>query len=70
MQNFARRCWHVTAFVAASIAIGQYDIKRCEAYLTVLVVLGFMAAAVGMGAYGPVPPADTWCRCCSWLRAR
>jgi NADH-quinone oxidoreductase subunit L len=39
-----------TAFVAASIAIGQYDIKRVLAFSTVS-QLGFMVAAAGMGAY-------------------
>ncbi|GAC1358461.1 MAG: NADH-quinone oxidoreductase subunit L [Herpetosiphon sp.] len=40
----------LTAFVAASIAIGQYDIKRVLAYSTVS-QLGFMVAAAGLGAY-------------------
>lgn len=40
----------LTAFVAASIAIGQYDIKRVLAFSTVS-QLGFMVAAAGMGAY-------------------
>ncbi len=39
-----------TAFIAASIAIGQYDIKRVLAFSTVS-QLGFMVAAAGMGAY-------------------
>ncbi|HYF61298.1 MAG TPA: NADH-quinone oxidoreductase subunit L [Herpetosiphonaceae bacterium] len=40
-----------TAFVAATIAIGQYDIKKVLAFSTVS-QLGYMVAAVGMGAYG------------------
>ncbi len=40
----------VTALVAATIAVGQYDIKKVLAYSTVS-QLGFMVAAVGMGAY-------------------
>ncbi|HUF39639.1 MAG TPA: proton-conducting transporter membrane subunit, partial [Anaerolineales bacterium] len=40
----------VTALFAATIAVGQYDIKRVLAYSTVS-QLGFMVAAVGMGAY-------------------
>jgi NADH-quinone oxidoreductase subunit L len=39
-----------TAIVAGFIAIGQFDIKRVLAYSTVS-QLGFMVAAVGMGAY-------------------
>lgn len=39
-----------TALFAATIAIGQYDIKKALAYSTVS-QLGFMVAAVGMGAY-------------------
>ncbi|MBC8098560.1 MAG: hypothetical protein H7Y11_03900, partial [Armatimonadetes bacterium] len=39
-----------TAVVAGFIALGQYDIKRVLAYSTVS-QLGFMVAAVGMGAY-------------------
>lgn len=39
-----------TAFIAATIAIGQYDIKKVLAFSTVS-QLGFMVAAVGMGAY-------------------
>ena len=42
----------LTAFVAASIAIGQYDIKKVLAYSTVS-QLGFMVAAAGMGANVP-----------------
>jgi NADH-quinone oxidoreductase subunit L len=39
-----------TALLAATIAIGQFDIKRVLAYSTIS-QLGFMVAAVGMGAY-------------------
>ena len=40
-----------TALVAGFIAAGQFDIKRVLAYSTVS-QLGFMVAAVGIGAYG------------------
>ncbi|MFT3890669.1 MAG: NADH-quinone oxidoreductase subunit L [Anaerolineales bacterium] len=40
----------VTALFAASIAVGQYDIKKVLAYSTIS-QLGFMVAAVGMGAF-------------------
>ncbi len=40
-----------TALVAGFIAVGQFDIKRVLAYSTVS-QLGFMVAAVGIGAYG------------------
>ncbi len=40
----------LTAFFAATIAVGQNDIKRVLAYSTIS-QLGFMVAAVGMGAY-------------------
>jgi NADH-quinone oxidoreductase subunit L len=40
-----------TALLAATIAIAQYDIKRVLAYSTIS-QLGFMVAAVGLGAYG------------------
>ena len=49
MQTFTATIGALTAFVAASIAIGQYDIKKVLAYSTVS-QLGFMVAAVGMGA--------------------
>ena len=39
----------ITALFAATIAIGQFDIKRVLAYSTIS-QLGFMVAAVGMGA--------------------
>ncbi len=40
----------VTALCAATIAVGQYDIKKVLAYSTIS-QLGFMVAAVGMGAF-------------------
>ncbi len=40
-----------TAIMAGYIAMGQWDIKRVLAYSTVS-QLGFMVAAVGIGAYG------------------
>jgi NADH-quinone oxidoreductase subunit L len=40
----------VTALFAATIAVGQFDIKKVLAYSTIS-QLGFMVAAVGMGAY-------------------
>jgi NADH-quinone oxidoreductase subunit L len=40
----------VTALFAATIAVGQYDIKKVLAYSTIS-QLGYMVAAVGMGAY-------------------
>jgi len=40
----------LTALFAATIAVGQYDIKKVLAYSTVS-QLGFMVAAVGMGAF-------------------
>lgn len=40
----------LTAIFAATIAVGQFDIKRVLAYSTIS-QLGFMVAAVGMGAY-------------------
>lgn len=39
-----------TAFFSATIAVGQYDIKKVLAYSTIS-QLGYMVAAVGMGAY-------------------
>ena len=39
-----------TALFAATIAVGQYDIKKVLAYSTIS-QLGFMVVAVGMGAY-------------------
>lgn len=40
----------LTALFAATIAVGQFDIKRVLAYSTIS-QLGFMVAAVGLGAY-------------------
>jgi NADH-quinone oxidoreductase subunit L len=40
----------LTALFAATIAVGQFDIKRVLAYSTIS-QLGFMVAAVGIGAY-------------------
>jgi NADH-quinone oxidoreductase subunit L len=40
----------ITALFAATIAVGQYDIKKVLAYSTIS-QLGFMVAAAGMGAY-------------------
>jgi NADH-quinone oxidoreductase subunit L len=40
----------VTALFAATIAVGQYDFKKVLAYSTIS-QLGFMVAAVGMGAF-------------------
>ena len=40
----------VTALFSATIAVGQYDIKKVLAYSTIS-QLGFMVAAVGMGAF-------------------
>ena len=40
----------ITALFAATIAVGQYDIKKVLAYSTIS-QLGFMVAAVGMGSF-------------------
>jgi NADH-quinone oxidoreductase subunit L len=40
----------ITAFFAATIAIGQYDIKRVLAYSTIS-QLGYMVLALGVGGY-------------------
>ncbi len=40
----------LTAFVAATIAVGQFDMKKVLAYSTIS-QLGFMVAAVGLGGY-------------------
>jgi NADH-quinone oxidoreductase subunit L len=40
----------ITAFFAATIAVGQFDIKKVLAYSTIS-QLGYMVAAVGMGAF-------------------
>lgn len=50
IQHFGAYIGAITAFVAASIAIGQYDIKKVLAYSTVS-QLGFMVAAVCLGGY-------------------
>lgn len=42
----------LTALFAATIAVAQFDIKKVLAYSTIS-QLGFMVAAVGMGAYVP-----------------
>jgi NADH-quinone oxidoreductase subunit L len=49
-QNIVALVGAVTALFAATIAVGQFDIKRVLAYSTIS-QLGFMVAAVGMGAY-------------------
>ena len=49
-SNFVAFMGALTAFVAGSIAIGQYDIKKVLAYSTVS-QLGFMVAAAGLGAH-------------------
>lgn len=49
-QNIVAIVGAVTALFAATIAAGQYDIKKVLAYSTIS-QLGFMVAAVGMGAY-------------------
>jgi len=49
-QNIVAMVGALTALFAATIAVGQYDIKKVLAYSTIS-QLGFMVAAVGMGAY-------------------
>ncbi len=49
-QNTVALVGGVTALFAASIAVGQFDIKKVLAYSTIS-QLGFMVAAVGMGAF-------------------
>ena len=49
-QTWVAMTGAVTALFAATIAVGQYDIKKVLAYSTIS-QLGFMVAAVGMGAY-------------------
>jgi len=49
-QNIVALTGAITALFAATIAVGQYDIKRVLAYSTIS-QLGFMVAAVGMGAF-------------------
>ncbi len=41
----------ITALLGATIAVAQYDIKRVLAFSTIS-QLGFMVAAIGIGAYG------------------
>lgn len=49
-QNIVALVGGATALLAATIAIGQFDIKKVLAYSTIS-QLGFMTAAVGMGAF-------------------
>jgi NADH-quinone oxidoreductase subunit L len=49
-QNWVALVGGLTALFAATIALGQFDIKKVLAYSTIS-QLGFMVAAVGMGAY-------------------
>jgi len=49
-QNLVALVGGLTALLAATIAVGQFDIKRVLAYSTIS-QLGFMVAAVGMGAF-------------------
>jgi NADH-quinone oxidoreductase subunit L len=49
-QNIVAWVGAATALFAATIAVGQFDIKRVLAYSTIS-QLGFMVAAVGMGAF-------------------
>jgi NADH-quinone oxidoreductase subunit L len=49
-SNTAALIGAATALFAATIAVGQFDIKRVLAYSTIS-QLGFMMAAVGLGAY-------------------
>ncbi len=49
-QNVVALVGGVTALFAATIAVGQFDIKKVLAYSTIS-QLGFMVAAVGMGAF-------------------
>ncbi len=49
-QNTVAMVGALTAFFAATVAVGQHDIKKVLAYSTVS-QLGFMVAAVGMGAF-------------------
>ncbi|MBN2044681.1 MAG: NADH-quinone oxidoreductase subunit L [Anaerolineales bacterium] len=48
-QNIVALVGGLTALFAATIAVGQFDIKKLLAYSTIS-QLGFMVAAVGMGA--------------------
>ncbi|MBN1537494.1 MAG: NADH-quinone oxidoreductase subunit L [Anaerolineales bacterium] len=49
-QNIVALVGGATALFAATIAVGQFDIKKVLAYSTIS-QLGFMTAAVGMGAF-------------------
>ncbi len=49
-QNIVALVGGATALLAATIAVGQFDIKKVLAYSTIS-QLGFMVAAVGMGAF-------------------
>jgi NADH-quinone oxidoreductase subunit L len=49
-QNIVALVGGLTALFAATIAVGQFDIKKVLAYSTIS-QLGYMVAAVGMGAY-------------------
>jgi NADH-quinone oxidoreductase subunit L len=49
-QNLVAMVGALTALFAATIAVGQFDIKKVLAYSTIS-QLGFMVAAVGMGAF-------------------
>lgn len=49
-QNVVALVGAVTALFAATIAVAQFDIKKVLAYSTIS-QLGFMVAAVGMGAF-------------------
>ena len=49
-QNWVAIVGGVTALLAATIAVAQFDIKKVLAYSTIS-QLGFMVAAVGMGAF-------------------
>ncbi|HWS24176.1 MAG TPA: NADH-quinone oxidoreductase subunit L [Anaerolineales bacterium] len=49
-QYIAATIGALTALFAATIAVGQYDIKKVLAYSTIS-QLGFMVAAVGMGGF-------------------
>jgi len=50
VQTFVAILGASTALFAATIAVGQFDIKKVLAYSTIS-QLGFMVAAVGMGGY-------------------
>jgi NADH-quinone oxidoreductase subunit L len=50
MQTVVAVIGAITALFAATIAVGQFDIKKVLAYSTIS-QLGFMVSAVGMGAF-------------------